>query len=229
MKNTSQLELVPEAAQNARGLLEFGEALQAITKFRKGLEHDDLIQPRQPSKFGTCNERVELFEFLDVRLDRLQVLAHRDELRQDVLVHLTPMRLVVLADRVAQLSLGHLVRGQGFLLLELGPKLLLLIDRLTGALAVGLELLDHRGEPRFVVGADARAHMARRRVRRVIQAGDPGLVLAPLLQQALDHGRAFRRPLRHLAPVVRLLVAPRGAPRRRRSARPARRAPARRR
>src|SRR5213083_405508 len=93
------------------------------------------------------------------------------------------------------------MRGERLLFLQLAAHIPLFLDRLPGALGVGLELLHHRHEPGLVVLAHARPHVPRGRVRRAVQARDPGFVLAPLLQQPLDDGCALRHALRHLAPV----------------------------
>src|SRR5207245_8505163 len=86
-----------------------------------------------------------------------------------------------------------LLRRAGFLLLELALQVTLFLYRLAGAFGVGLELLGDGREPRLVIGANPGPHVPRRRVRRVVQARDPGLVLAPLLQQLLDDDGALGR------------------------------------
>src|SRR5207245_2670938 len=106
--------------------------------------------------------------------------------RARVRVHLLPLPFVGFAHGVPQLCLRELLRRQGFLLLQLAPQVSLLLDRLAGALGVSLELLSPRGKPGLVIGADPRTHVPGTRVRRVVQAGDPGFVLTALLQQTLD-------------------------------------------
>src|SRR6059058_4494281 len=51
----------------------------------------------RPRSRPVADQRVQLLELLDVRFDGLQVLAYRHQLRQDVLMHLFPLRFVVLA------------------------------------------------------------------------------------------------------------------------------------
>ena len=112
-----------------------------------------------------AHQRVQLLQLVDIRLDRLQILAYRHELGEHVLMHLFPLRLLVLSDGVAQLGFGELLRRAGFLFLELAAQIPLFLDRLAGAFGVGLELLGDGGEPRLIVGANARPHVPRRRVR----------------------------------------------------------------
>src|SRR5207302_1878518 len=81
----------------------------------------------------------------------------------------------------------------------LAPQVTLFLYRLAGAFGVGLELLGDGREPRLVIGANPGPHVPRRRVRRVVQARDPGFVLAPLFQQALDDDGALERSFRHAA------------------------------
>src|SRR3989442_10387901 len=124
--------------------------------------------------------------------------------RSTLFPYTTLFRSVVLTHGVAQLGFLELLGDAGLLLLQLTTQVLLLVDRLARALGVGGELFGDRGEAGFVVGAHTGAHPLGGGVRGALQPRDPRLVLTPLLQQALDHGRAFRRPFRHP-------VAPRGA------------------
>src|SRR2546426_867086 len=103
---------------------------------------------------------------------------------------------------------GELLRRTGFFLLELAAQVPFLLDSVAGAFGVSLELLRDRGEPRLVVGSHARPHVTRSRVRRVVEAREPGFVLAPLLQQALDDHGALGRPFGHATnlPTNRLAV-----------------------
>ena len=52
---------------------------------------------------------LDIVRVVDVGLDRLEIFAYRDELGQDVLVHLLPLRLFVLPHRMAQLGLSQLL------------------------------------------------------------------------------------------------------------------------
>ena len=122
----------------------------------------------------------------DVGLRRRQLLANRQELSERVLVDLAPLRFVVLADRVPQLGLGQSLCGAGFLLLQLDAMFFALEDQLAGGLGVGLELFGDGEQAGLVVGLDARAHACRRRIGRLIQPRDPGLVLAALFEQPLN-------------------------------------------
>src|SRR5213082_784255 len=112
---------------------------------------------------------------------------------------------------MTELRLGELLTGARLFLLELAPEMSLLLYGLPRAFGVRPELFGDRGQPGFVVGADARANVPGRRVRRVVQAGEPGFILSPLLQQTLDDGGALGRSLRHPTPLAFARGAPRGA------------------